>query len=597
MKTSIVTYIRLALATVMALCCFGSWAHSVNDLQMRVVINAQGHARVVEVRECVMGSNGTEGFIKQYNLHGMGVGELSVSDERGVQYEVDTPWDVDRTRAEKANRCGIAKGSDGPELCWGIGASGPRTYNIRYTLTNLVNSFSDSDGFNFKFYEPASGAFAQHARIEIEPEEGAFTPENTRVWAFRFHGTVEIVDGKIVAETSEPFAHEDEGLVILAQFNKGLFHPVTSRKGTFLDKLKKPAFKGSDYQLTETENDGRVSLAGDGYNPDDEGSFLADLWEGISALLQMVLWLAIPFIFLVEFFSVGSDVSRARQNMRLFGNKAGEQTQWSREIPLEGNLYRTSEVLHAINSSDVTPKDQIAAVVMRMTHQHRIHLRTRSDGTGNQVLEYVVPPPLKDQAAYGDHEAELMELLHEQMWKAAGDDHVLQPREMEEYMKRYPVEHRSVVRRISGLMSVSDRSIKSLTPQEVNQVYGLRKFLKEFTLLDERGVKEVGLWKEYMVFATLFGIAKQVYKDLKKIWPEYAALAPQEALLLESDFCPTVAAYTLGGMRYVEHYETPAEREARLAREREERRSSGGGGSSSYHGGGGHSGGGGSGFR
>ena len=49
---------------------------------------------------------------------------------------------------------------------------------------------------------------------------------------------------------------------------------------------------------------------------------------------------------------------------------------------------------------------------------------------------------------------------------------------------------------------------------------------------------------------------------------------------------------------YIERYETPAEREERLAAERAARESSsGGGGHSSYGGGGGSSGGGGSGIR
>ena len=55
-------------------------------------------------------------------------------------------------------------------------------------------------------------------------------------------------------------------------------------------------------------------------------------------------------------------------------------------------------------------------------------------------------------------------------------------------------------------------------------------------------------------------------------------------------------AYRIG-MAYVRSYETPEERQERLAREASESRSSGGGGSSSYGGGGGYSGGGGSGFR
>ena len=52
-------------------------------------------------------------------------------------------------------------------------------------------------------------------------------------------------------------------------------------------------------------------------------------------------------------------------------------------------------------------------------------------------------------------------------------------------------------------------------------MFGLKKFLKEFSLLDERHVGEVSLWKDYMIYATLFGIADQVIKDMKKINPEY----------------------------------------------------------------------------
>ena len=183
------------------------------------------------------------------------------------------------------------------------------------------------------------------------------------------------------------------------------------------------------------------------------------------------------------------------------------------------------------------------------------------------------------------------------MWEASGADHVLQPKEMNTYMRARPVEHRVVVRRITELLGASGRSRRSLQPDEVLQVYGLKKYLQEFTLLEERHVLEVGLWKEYMVFATLYGIAKQVFKDLKKIWPDYTTLAPDESLLMDTDITTTVASYTLMGMSYVRSYETPQEREARLASEREARRSSGGGGSSSYGGGGGSSGGGGSGFR
>ena len=81
---------------------------------------------------------------------------------------------------------------------------------------------------------------------------------------------------------------------------------------------------------------------------------------------------------------------------------------------------------------------------------------------------------------------------------------MLEPKELKQYM------------RSSFNSKITDTFVNTLHTQtalskyknredEVRQVFGLKKFLKEFTLLDERGVDEVKLWKDYMIYATLFG--------------------------------------------------------------------------------------------
>ncbi len=51
-------------------------------------------------------------------------------------------------------------------------------------------------------------------------------------------------------------------------------------------------------------------------------------------------------------------------------------------------------------------------------------------------------------------------------------------------------------------------------------VIGFKKFLSDFTLVSERQSSEVGLWNESLVFASLFGIAAKVAKELAEINPE-----------------------------------------------------------------------------
>ena len=49
---------------------------------------------------------------------------------------------------------------------------------------------------------------------------------------------------------------------------------------------------------------------------------------------------------------------------------------------------------------------------------------------------------------------------------------------------------------------------------------GLKKFMNEFSMLDQREVPELALWEEYLVYATAFGIADKVIKQLKVVYPE-----------------------------------------------------------------------------
>ena len=49
---------------------------------------------------------------------------------------------------------------------------------------------------------------------------------------------------------------------------------------------------------------------------------------------------------------------------------------------------------------------------------------------------------------------------------------------------------------------------------------GLKNFMKNFSLLDEREIPELELWEQYLVYATGFGIAQKVLKKLKTKYPE-----------------------------------------------------------------------------
>ena len=75
----------------------------------------------------------------------------------------------------------------------------------------------------------------------------------------------------------------------------------------------------------------------------------------------------------------------------------------------------------------------------------------------------------------------------------------------------------------SILCFILSRKINSLTQQgedERAKWIGLKNYMRDFSMLDERSVPELVLWEKYLVYATAFGIAEKVLKELKVKYPE-----------------------------------------------------------------------------
>lgn len=221
-------------------------AHSLIYLNVDVCLHQDGSAKVTEKRTCMIGDDGTEGFITMLNMGNIGIYNLSVKDEHGVEFLCEKgDWNTNRNRREKTHRCGIHQINGGVELCWGIGNAGMRTYEISYTLTNLVKGYTDYDGFNHSFYE-ADNTPAQAASLTIRLEDDSLHIPSSRVWAFGFTGKVMLANGQMSVAASEPLK-EGGSMIVMCQFDKGIFRPSINVDEMFAD-VRHKAFEGSDYQ-------------------------------------------------------------------------------------------------------------------------------------------------------------------------------------------------------------------------------------------------------------------------------------------------------------------------------------------------------------
>jgi len=512
-------------------------------LDIRVVLSHNGDARITETRQMSIDSEGTECYIGIGVLEGSEVRDLQVTDETGLAYENVGRWDIDQSRSWKAGKCGIVAKHGGYELCWGLGDSGERTYVTSYTYTNLIHAHPDADAIRHAFLDADVSPKPDEAHLTIEAEDSlALTEENSGVWGFRFGGELGFEDGKIVVQSTEPFGRSG-ALYVMCRFDKGLFEPVVSDEDSFEHK-KELAFEDSDY-------------VGGG---DDEWTTS----DTIILLAMVVGFFIVPIIGAIWYFVY---VWRARK-------KVNKDLLWYRDIPLKGDLQQANDMINAYKYFNTDYNNLLSACILKLVDMGAISIESRLDQKGKAEQNFVIHE-LPDE---GDVPV-LLRKIHNIFRKAAGDDTVLEPRELKSFMRNSHNEgitdsFISTLHTKTSIHKFKDRQ------DEVRQVFGLKKFLKEFSLLDERHVGEVSLWKDYMIFATLFGIADQVIRDMKKINPEYFNM-DQVAAQMANDTTLPIIYSTLHSSTSRAVADKAAREAARQAR------TSGRGGHSSWGGGGG----------
>lgn len=492
-------------------------------------------------------SEGTECYINIENVGGSIVKNLVVSDEHGTAYEQQSIWDVDWSRKMKTDKCGIVMKADGYELCWGLGAEGERTYTASYTVTGLVEGYSESDGFNWMFVARDVKPYPEHVKLTITAEDGTLLTDSiANIWAFGYRGDIIFTDSAIVAETTEPF-QEHDGMIVMCEFNKGVFSPTNNTQRSF-EAVKKCAFEGSDYLEEEKKED-------------------KDPWW-----MTWLEWICGGgFVFLALCGLVWEPVARLVYKFKF------RNVDWYRDIPLGGDLSLANHLMNEVNQQHDYDK-LLSASVLKLVQLGALGIDRQRPKPAFVINEWKTDAQVANR--------KLLESIYTLFKHAAGDNQVLDPHELTNYMESE--KHWSEVYSFVNLLHETHLDSLSDNKTEVNHLLGLKKFLKDFTLIDEREVQEVTLWKDYMVWATLFGIASTVVKQMEKINPEYFKMDDIASLLAYSVMQPEVTKVFANATASA-YYRDISDSTSSSGGSR---RSSGGGGHASRGGGGGHRGGG-----
>lgn len=559
------------------------YANEIKSIDVEAVLNEDGSANITEIWSTV-NDDGTEWFIPRQNLNHMKLKNFAVKDGNGNDFKFVQHWNVDDSFDEKKYKCGINHTSEGIELCFGKSNMGENKYILTYVYENFVQNFPDMDGFNIRFINDQMDPAPQKVSVKISTNT-KLNQNNAKIWAFGYGGNIEFKDGYVYAYNTEDF-YGNDNVTILMGINKGVLNPTYKGKGTFND-LKSRALQGSNYQ----EDSGSSGSASEYGGFDKNSLYKPNIFRRIINFIKRAGLSLIPAVVVVLqiLIAIFADLNKKPANFRKI--KRNYPQYYRDDI-----LNRFLPAIYYISSIQMNQNgrsDLIASYFLKWIKEGTVKpldeefRKTEGGflGFGKHSKLNLYINDLKKCDSDGERK------LYDMFKEAAGEDNTLVYNELYSYFKHkykkfskimeyiekegenYLFENGYLVKKKKFLLNKKYFTESGIN--EVQNLYAMRRFLKQFTLINEKTPIEVKLWDDYLIIATMIGIGEQVMKSFGELYPEYR---------YAGDYSPNMVYYVSHntGRKSYSTYEAQV-------------RSSGRGGSSSHFGGGGGFSGGGSG--
>lgn len=544
-------------------------ANEINNIDMKIYVDNNGTAHVTEEWTTKL-NEGTEGYKPYYNLGKSKISNFKVS-MNGKEYTYKSDYDINASFNEKKYKNGFHYIDNGVELCFGITNYGKNTYILSYDISNFVVNTSDNYQMIYWTLFPYDYNPSPE-RVYIKIYSDFKYADTLDVWGYGKYGAPTYVYDGYIEMDSESTVTSSEYMTILVKFPENTFTLDTAVDKTF-DEYLNMANEGATTYKVQKKN------------------FFQKLLSYIPVLISIFIPFAIVFIAIrssiVNGYGYKNNKTIDKKNTPLY-----------RDIPCNKDIYYANTLVKLNNTlfNNYKETNIFGAIILKWVKENKVKFINQTKGVFNKETSSIdlTLNPTFDNVL----EKELFDIMYE-----ASADGILETKELEKWCNKNYSKFFNLFERINTVeihKLKNDNHIYNRTDkneckkknvmddtiyEDSTKLYGLKKFLDEFSRIDTREVLEVHIWDEYLMFAYIFGIADKVAKQLKNLYPEVLE-DPNNYIDLDT-------------ILYINYLSNRSVNAASTARSRAESYSSGGGGFSSGGGGGGSfgGGGGGGGFR
>ncbi|XJS10716.1 DUF2207 domain-containing protein [Aerococcaceae bacterium WGS1372] len=221
------------------------------SIDINVELAPDGSAVVTERREMSL-DEGTEVYIEMNNLQDSELVSFEVKD---FTYESD--WDSSDSREDKAGSYGVIDKGDDKELVWGIGEYGDQTYELTYTLSNIVRNLEDGQAMLWNF-DTFLSTPTEELVLTLDSPLG-LSQSNTKFWAYGFRGNLQMEGEQIVWRAEESLDSSND-VTLLLQFPPEFFN-ASAHVDMTLEEQRAQANTGSSYAQVDDDGSSDTVIA------------------------------------------------------------------------------------------------------------------------------------------------------------------------------------------------------------------------------------------------------------------------------------------------------------------------------------------------
>ena len=554
----IFTLLLLLIGTVKS----NAGSQKLNNLDFDVQINDDGSMDVTETWDVYINSTNT--LYKSFKTDSSKYSEITnvevedVTNGNNIYFIQDDEWQY---HVDKNHYYGTENDDGDFEIGWGVGldnSSGKRKYQISYTVNDAITKYNDYAELYWQFVGKDFEISADKITGTIYLPSNVSNKENIKVW-----GHTEDLNVTIYATDTNKIEFE------LNDFRSGRYVEIRT---LFPTELITSSGRIKNKEILETAINEETKWA----NKANERRKQQEWIDKNLPIILFVAYILINVVLIVVF--VKKIVKYAKKLKELKKYEPTTKLEYFRDMPDENAAPGEAWKMLNMNISSFTSTTfgkVFSATMLNLTLKGYLDIKQEKNTKGKENINIY----LLKQVSYGLKPSE--ERIMSFVISAAKGKEVITLKELEKYIKNHTSKTESLLKGTYKAIEnqlITEQIIDSQVQEEYKkykeiqlgyistiifflcftfiaffvpiiifaidaimcgriakklnvltqkgvdlqeQWKGLKKYMEDFSMLDKREVPELVIWEKYLVYATVFGIADKVIKQLKMVYPNY----------------------------------------------------------------------------